>query len=322
MLRLILRRLGLGVATLWLVSVFIFAGTEILPGDVAQTMLGRTATPEALAELRQQLHLDEPAIQRYGSWLAGFATGNLGVSPSSGRSIAGIIADRFPNTLLLASLTALFAVPLGLALGLLAVIHARGRLDRFITIFSLCTISVPEFFVAAALVLILAVHLHWVPAVAYITEFGSIGHLLRSLAIPILTLSFGVMAYLARMTRAAVLNVMESPYVEMAILSGVPRGRVVWRHALPNALGPIVNVIALSLASLIRGTVVVEVMFAYPGLAKLTVDAVSLRDMPLIQACAMIFSAVYILLLMFADVLAILANPRLRHPAQEATAWR
>ena len=318
MLGLILRRFGLGVVTLWLVSVFIFAGTEILPGDVAQTMLGRDATPEALAELRQQLHLDQPAIQRYGSWLAGFATGDLGVSPSSGRSISGIIADRFPNTLLLASLTALFAVPLGLVLGLLAVIYARGRLDRFITIFSLCTISVPEFFVAAALVLILAVHLRWVPAVAYITEFGSIGHLLRSLAIPILTLSFGVMAYMARMTRAAVLNVMESPYVEMAVLSGVPRGRVVWRHALPNALGPIVNVIALSLASLIRGTVVVEVMFAYPGLAKLTVDAVSLRDMPLIQACAMIFSAAYIVLLMAADILAILVNPRLRHPAQGA----
>ncbi len=320
MLGLILRRLGLGVVTLWLVSVFIFAGTQILPGDVAQTILGRSATPESIAALRQQLNLDQPAIQRYGNWLFDFATGDLGVSLSSEASISSLISDRFMNTLLLASLTALFAIPVGLVLGLLAVLYENSRLDRFITIFSLCTISVPEFFVAAALVLILAVHLGWVPAVAYVSEFDSIGQLLRSLAIPVLTLSFAVLAYMARMTRAAVLNVMESPYVEMAVLSGVPRGRVVWRHALPNALGPIVNVTALSLASLIRGTVVVEVMFAYPGLAKLTVDAVALRDMPLIQACAMIFSAAYVLLLMLADILAILANPRLRHPAQESTA--
>jgi peptide/nickel transport system permease protein len=319
-LGLILRRLGLGVVTLWLVSVFIFAGTQILPGDVAQTILGRSATPESIAALRQQLNLDQPAIQRYGNWLFDFATGDLGVSLSSEASISSLISDRFMNTLLLASLTALFAIPVGLVLGLLAVLYENSRLDRFITIFSLCTISVPEFFVAAALVLILAVHLGWVPAVAYVSEFDSIGQLLRSLAIPVLTLSFAVLAYMARMTRAAVLNVMESPYVEMAVLSGVPRGRVVWRHALPNALGPIVNVTALSLASLIRGTVVVEVMFAYPGLAKLTVDAVALRDMPLIQACAMIFSAAYVLLLMLADILAILANPRLRHPAQESTA--
>lgn len=320
MLGLILRRLGLGVVTLWLVSVFIFAGTQILPGDVAQTILGRSATPESVAALRKQLNLDQPAIERYGNWLRDFATGDLGVSLSSDRPIAGLISDRFTNTLLLAALTALFSIPVGLVLGLLAVLYENSRFDRFITIFSLCTISVPEFFVAAALVLILAVHLGWVPAVAYVTEFESIGQLLRSLAIPVLTLSFAVLAYMARMTRAAVLNVMESPYVEMAVLSGLPRGRVIWRHALPNALGPIVNVTALSLASLIRGTVVVEVMFAYPGLAKLTVDAVALRDMPLIQACAMIFSAAYVLLLMLADILAIMANPRLRHPARTAAA--
>lgn len=315
MLRLILRRLALGALTLWLVSLVIFAGTEILPGDVAQTILGRTATPESLAALREQLALDQPAIQRYGNWLLDFATGDLGTSLSSGTSISGIISDRFTNTLLLASLTALFAIPLGLVLGLLAAMHVNSRFDRFITVLSLCTISVPEFFIAAALVLLLAVYLSWVPAVAYVTEFESIGQLLRSLAIPIITLSFGVLAYMVRMTRAAVLNVMDSPYIEMATLSGVPHGLVVRRHALPNALGPIVNVIALSLAHLVSGTVVVEVMFAYPGLAKLTVDAVALRDMPLVQACTMIFSIAYVLLLMLADILAILANPRLRHPS-------
>lgn len=299
--------------TLWLVSVLIFAGTEILPGDVAQTILGRTATPDSLTALRDQLALDDPAIQRYGNWLKGILTGDLGVSLSSGTSIADIVSDRFTNTLLLASLTALFGIPVGFALGMLAAVYANTRIDRFITVFSLCTISVPEFFMAAAFVLIFAVYLGLVPAVAYVTEFESISQLLRSLAIPILTLSFGVLAYMARMTRAAVLNVMRSPYIEMAVLSGVPRGRLIVRHALPNALGPIVNVTALSLAHLISGTVVVEVMFAYPGLAKLTVDAVSLRDMPLVQACTMIFSAAYILLLMLADILAILANPRIQH---------
>lgn len=313
MLSLILRRLALGVVTLWLVSVVIFTGTEILPGDVAQTILGRSATPESLEALREQLGLNQPAIQRYGDWLTGLLAGDPGVSVSSGSSIAGIIADRFTNTLMLAGLTALFGVPVGFVLGMLAAMYPNTRLDRTITVFSLCTISVPEFFMASAFVLIFAVYLGWVPAVAYVTEFESIGQLLRSLAIPILTLSFGVLAYMSRMTRAAVLNVMRSPYIEMAILSGVPRGRLVVRHALPNALGPIVNVIALSLAYLVSGTVVVEVMFAYPGLAKLTVDAVALRDMPLVQACAMIFSAAYILLLMLADILAIMANPRIRH---------
>lgn len=320
MLGLILRRLGLGVLTLWLVSVFIFMGTEILPGDVAQTILGRSATPESLAALREQLALDQPAILRYGNWLVAFVTGDLGVSLSSGKAIADVITDRFTNTLLLAALTALFAIPVGLVLGLLAAMYEGTRFDRFITVFALCTISVPEFFLAAVFVLILAVQLNWVPAVAYVTEFESIGQLLSSLAIPILTLSFGVLAYMVRMTRAAVLNVMESPYIEMAVLSGMPRRRVVWHHALPNSLGPIVNVIALSLAHLISGTVVVEVMFAYPGLAKLTVDAVSLRDMPLIQACTMIFSTAYVLLLILADVLAIMANPRLRHPARKSPA--
>jgi len=312
-LSLILRRLGLGAVTLLLVSACIFAGTEILPGDVAQTILGRQATPESLAALRDQLALDRPAAARYWDWLSGFLSGDLGVSLSSNSSIAEIVSDRFTNTLLLASLTALFGVPVGFMLGMLAAVYANTRFDRLITVFSLCTISVPEFFMASLFVLLFAVYLGWVPAVAYITEFESIGQLVQSLAIPILTLSFGVLAYMARMTRAAVLNVMRSPYIEMAILSGVPRGRLVVRHALPNAMGPIVNVVALSLAYLVSGTVVVEVMFAYPGLAKLTVDAVSLRDMPLVQACAMIFSAAYILLLMLADVLAILANPRIRH---------
>lgn len=315
MRRLIIRRLAQGVLTLWAVSVLIFVGTEILPGDAAQAILGQYATPEHIAALRTQMGLDRPALVRYLSWLTDMLRGDLGTSLSSGADISVMVSDRFSNTLLLAAMTAALAVPLAIGTGLLAAMHPGSHLDRFVTMSTLCVISVPEFFTAATLVLVLAVNLGWVPAISYITEFETMGQLLRSLAIPILTLTFAVLAHMARMTRAAVINVIRSPYIEMAVLSGVPRHRIILRHALPNAVGPIANVVAINLAYLVSGVVVVEVMFAYPGLAKLMVDAVSLRDMPLVQSCAMIFCTAYILLLLAADIMAILANPRLRHPS-------
>ena len=311
---LLLQRFGLGLLTLWVVSVLVFAGTEILPGDVAQAILGKDATPESLAALRDKLGLDLPATTRYIDWMTKFFQGDFGFSHSGGGQISEIIVDRFRNTLLLASVTAAFAVPLSVGLGLLAAMFPGSRFDTFVTVSTLCAIAVPEFFIAATLVLIFAVELRWVPAIAYITDFESIGQLLRSLALPIITLTTSIVAHMARMTRAAVINVMRMPYIEMAILKGTPRHRVILRHALFNAVGPIVNVIALNLAYLVSGVVIVEVMFSYPGLAKLMVDAVSVRDMPLVQSCAMIFCTAFISLMLFADILAILANPRLRHP--------
>lgn len=311
---LILRRLGLGVVTLWVVSLLIFAGTEILPGDVAQAILGQSATPENVAALRVQLGLDRPALVRYGTWLLGMAQGDLGISLASGMEISFLIADRFVNTLVLAGLTAGFAVPLAVMLGAAAAMFPGSLFDKTVTISTLCVISVPEFFIAAVFVLIFAVKLRWLPAITYISEYESFWQLVRSLALPILTLLLAVLSHMARMTRAALLNVMNSPYVEMAILKGVPRRRIILRHALFNAVGPIVNVIALNLAYLVSGVVIVETVFAYPGLARLMVDAVSRRDMPLVQSCAMIFCAAYVLLILLADILAILANPRLRHP--------
>ena len=314
MLRLVLRRLGLGAITLWVVSLLIFAGTEILPGDVAEAILGQNATPEAVAAIREQLNLNRPAHVRYWEWLVGMAHGDLGVSLASNMEISTLISERLVNTLILAGLTAALAVPLALAMGLAAAMFPGGRVDRFVTVSTLLILSVPEFFIAAVLVLIFAVHLQWLPAIAYITEYESIWQLAKSLALPILTLTTSVVAHMARMTRAAVVNVMVSPYIEMAILKGVPRSRIVLRHALLNAVGPVVNVVALNLAYLVGGVVIVEAVFAYPGLAKLMVDAVSRRDMPLVQTCALIFSAAYIVLILIADVLAMLANPRLRHP--------
>ena len=310
----VLRRLGLGVVTLWVVSMLVFAGTEILPGDVAEAILGQSATPEAVAAIRAQLDLDRPALVRYFEWLANMLHGNLGKSLSANLPISELISDRLQNTLILASLTAAFSIPIALAMGLAAAMFPGGRVDRLVTISTLFLLSVPEFFIAATLVLIFAVHLQWVPAITYVTEYESVWQLVKSMALPILTLTTSVVAHMARMTRAAVINVMTSPYIEMAILKGVPRARIVLRHALLNAVGPVVNVVALNLAYLVSGVVIVETVFAYPGLAKLMVDAVSRRDMPLVQACAMIFCTAYILFILVADVLALLANPRLRHP--------
>jgi peptide/nickel transport system permease protein len=310
----VLRRLGLGIVTLWVVSVLVFVGTEILPGDVAEAILGQSATPEAVAAIRDQLNLDRPALVRYVDWLTNLLRGDLGMSLAANMEISEMISGRFKNTLVLASLTAALAVPLSLAMGLAAAMFPGGRVDRLVTISTLFLLSVPEFFIAATLVLIFAVYLQWLPAITYVTDYESIWQMIKSLALPILTLTTSVVAHMSRMTRAAIINVMTSPYIEMAILKGVPRARIVLRHALFNAVGPVVNVIALNLAYLVSGVVIVETVFAYPGLAKLMVDAVTRRDMPLVQACAMIFCTAYILFILIADVLAILANPRLRQP--------
>ena len=316
----VLRRTVVGVLTLFLVSVLIFVGTSVLPGDVANIILGQMATPESLAVIRNQLGLDEPAYVRYFIWLGNMLTGDLGISKAGagfgtiGTPISEMIAPRFTNTLRLSVAVAIIAIPLSLTLGLLAAMYPGSRLDRTITFMTLGLISVPEFLVATFLVLVVAVHLDLLPATAYISGKESGMKLVRALAMPTLTLVIVASSQIMRMTRATVLNVMSSPYIEMAILKGVPRKRIILRHALFNAVGPIVNVIALNLAYLVSGVVIVETIFAYPGLAKLMVEAVQTRDLPLVQACAMIFCATYIVLIFIADMASILSNPRLRHP--------
>ena len=321
MFRMIMRRLGIGVVTLWVVSLLMFAGTEILPGDVAEIMLGQEATPESLAALRGKLGLDKPAAIRYLEWLGDMATFDLGLSLAGhsgtgggGATIEVLIGARLENTLLLSSIVAAISVPLSVTLGLLAAMFPTSLYDRTVTFTTLCLVAVPEFFIATMLVLILAVQLQWLPSIATMTDFESGWDMLRSLSLPILTLCFVLLAQMSRMTRAAVLNVMSSPYIEMAILKGVPRRRIILRHALFNAIGPIVNIVALNLAYLVSGVVIVEVIFAFPGLAKLMVDGVQVRDMPLVQACGMIFCATYVVLILVSDIASIVSNPRLRHP--------
>ncbi len=316
----VLRRTAVGVLTMIVVSVMIFVGTSVLPGDVANIILGQMATPESLAALRSKLGLDQPAYIRYFMWLGDMTTGDLGISKAGagaatiGTPISELIAPRIVNTLRLSSIVALIAVPLSLTLGLLAAMYPGSRIDKVITFTTLGLISVPEFLVATFLVLIVAVQLELLPATAYISGRETGLKLVRALALPTLTLVIVASSQIMRMTRATVLNVMSSPYIEMAILKGVPRKRIILRHALFNAIGPIVNVIALNLAYLVSGVVIVETIFSYPGLAKLMVDAVQTRDLPLVQACAMIFCATYIVLIFIADMASILSNPRLRHP--------
>ena len=313
MLPVLIRRLFYGVLTLFMVSVLVFAGTELLPGDVADAVLGQSATPETVAALRETLGLDQPAPVRYVAWLSGFATGHLGNSLATGRAVSDLVNQRLANTLTLALATGLIAVPLALLMGILATVFRRSSVINALMLLMVCFASAPEYFVAALLVAIFAVRLRWLPGVA-VTSGQSTLDELRMLALPIATLTAAVSAHIARMTRMALTNVMGAPYIETATLKGVSRVKIVVQHALPNAIAPIANAVAINMAYLISGVVIVETMFSYPGLAKLMVDAVATRDIPVVQGCAMIFCGTYVLFNLAADVISILANPRLRFP--------
>ena len=312
MLRLIATRLAIGLLTLWIVSVLVFGATALLPGDVAEAVLGQAATQEAVAGLRAALHLDQPGWWRYLLWLGGLLRGDPGRSLVNHLPVTSLIGSRLPNSLLLAALTATFSVPLALTLGITAAVKRGSLYDRIAGLVTVGVVSVPEFLVATLAVLLFAVKLHWLPALSSIRDVHTVAQLFRSFAMPVVSLSFVVMAQMARMSRAALIGTLDSSYVEMAVLKGARPARIVLRHALPNALGPIVNAVALSLSFLLGGVIIIETIFNYPGLAKLMVDAVSTRDMPVVQACAMIFCAGYLLLTTLADIAAILSNPRLR----------
>ncbi|MCE8034305.1 ABC transporter permease [Billgrantia tianxiuensis] len=310
--RLIIGRLGIGVLTLLIVSLVVFILTSLLPGDAAQEQLGQEATPEAVAALRAKLGLDLPVYMRYLSWLGGLVAGNPGVSLVNGMPVDDLIASRLPNSLKLAAATALIAVPLALSIGILSAMYRGSIFDRYTNMLAVFLVSVPEFLIATVAVLIFAVKLGWLSALSRSVEVDSFMQLLSVYAMPVLTLCCVLIAQMARMTRAAVIDQLSSPYVEMAVLKGARPMRVVLRHALPNAIGPIANAVALSLSYLLGGVVIVETIFNYPGIATLMVNAVVTRDMPLVQACVMLFSLGFLLLVLIADIIAILSNPRLR----------
>lgn len=308
----IAKRLALGLLTLFVISVIIFGATELLPGDLAQNILGQSATPETVAAFRRELGLDLPAHVRYLNWLWGALHGDFGTSLANRRAISDLIATRLSNTLFLALYAAALSVPLSLALGLLAALFRNSIFDRAANAMALTSISFPEFFVSYILIFALA-QSGFFPSMARMDATTTLSEALYRTFLPALTLTLVVTAHMMRMTRAAIINLLASPYIEMARLKGMSRARVILRHALPNALAPIITVVALNLAYLITGVVVVEVVFVYPGLGQLMVDSVSKRDFPVVQAVALIFAGAYVLLNLTADVLATLSNPRLIH---------
>jgi peptide/nickel transport system permease protein len=334
-LKLIAQRLALGLLLLLAASILIFVGTSILPGDVAQSILGQSATPEALANMRRELGLNEPAVTRYFAWLGGVLQGDLGTALTNGRDIAESLGSRLKNTLFLAFWAAAISVPLAIFLGLLAVRYKDRWPDKLISAVTLTTISIPEFMIGYLLMFFLAIQLPvWInqaeflpdavqgwmltnlrfSSVALINDSMTLIEKIKSITLPIMVLTLVVLAHMMRMTRAAILNVMQSAYIETAELKGLGMLKIIRKHAFPNAIAPIVNVVMLNLAYLVVGVVVVEVVFAYPGMGQYLVDHVSKRDVPVVQACGLIFAAVYIGLNLVADIVSILANPRLRHP--------
>lgn len=318
-----LERLGLGLVTLFVVSVIIFSAIEMLPGDFGQAVLGQSATQETIAAFRRELGLDQPAYLRYLQWVGNAVQGDMGTSfsgrnaGSSGagsRSVVDLIAPRFWNTLFLASITAVIAVPISLLLGITTALYRNSIYDRSVNTATLTTISFPEFFVAYILILVLGSLWPIFPSLANVNQSTPLGERIFRTVLPAMTLTLVIIAHMMRMTRAAIINLLASPYIQMARLSGASRTEVIVKHALPNAWAPIATVIAFNLAYLVVGVVVVEVVFVYPGIGQLMVDAVTARDIPVVQGCALIFAMTYIILNLIADIIGIITNPRLLHP--------
>ena len=313
--RLVAQRLALGLLILFAVSVFIAFVVDLLPGDACQALMGQSATAETVAACREEMGLNRPAHLRYYDWISGMLTGDMGRSLANDKPIAALLADRTGNTFFLAGLAALVTVPLSILLGMLAALYRNRGFDRTVNVITLTFISFPEFFVAYLLIYLLAVQGGWFPGISNVSaaDLGFWERIHRTI-LPALTLTLVVTAHMMRMTRAAIVNVLASPYVETAELKGLGRWRIIARHALPNALSPIANVVAINLAWLVVGVVVVETVFVYPGIGQLLVESMSKRDMPVVQAGSMIFAAVYVLLNLAADLIAIVTNPRLMHP--------
>jgi peptide/nickel transport system permease protein len=317
MIRLVLRRLALGILTLWFVSLVVFAATQALSGDAAVAILGRTATPERLAALRAQLHLDDPTWLQYTKWLGGLFTGNLGQSLATQKPVSELIGLRIGNSAFLVLIAALIAIPASLLVGIGSAVRRDRGLDHVLTMTSLVLAALPEFVIGIALILIFATGVfHVLPAVALLDDTRPIWRQFDQVLLPALTLDLAVVPYMARIIRASMVEVLESEYVQMARLKGLPQRLVILRHALPNAMVPAIQVTALQLAWLAGGVVVVEYVFRYPGIGQSLVDAVANRDLPVVQALTLLVGGLYVALNLLADVLTILVTPKLRTSLQ------
>ena len=309
----IMKRLVMGVFILFGVSILITLGLEALSGDVCSAVLGQAAEPATVAACQAQLGLDQPLHVRYVNWLANVLQGDFGKSLANQREVSELLGKRMGNTFYLAGTTAIFAVPLGIFLGVVAALYRNSLIDHTISTSTLAAISSPEFLVGYILMAVFAVSFNWLPAISNVESSMGFWARLQVSALPVMTLMLVTVAHMMRMTRASIVSLLASPYIEMAKLKGLKPSRIIIKHALPNAWSPIIQVVVLNLAYMIVGVVVIEVVFVYPGMGALIVDGVLLRDMPVVQGTAMVFATVYVFLFLMADILSMLANPRLRH---------
>ena len=323
----LLKRIGLGIISLFFVTLIIFSSVNLLPGDFVESVLGQTRTEESVKIFRKELGLDKPYHVRYVNWLTSAIQGDLGSTFSgrnatyanqpqqnTARSVSSLLKPRLFNTFFLAAMTAIIAIPLSLILGITAALFRNSIYDRTVNASALTTISMPEFFVAYILIIYLASINQFFPSLSNVTSSTPFFERIYLSVLPALTLTLVTVAHMMRMTRASIINLLSSPYIEMARLKGISKTQVIIKHALPNAWAPIANIIAFNLAYLIVGVVVVEVVFVYPGIGQLMVDSVIKRDIPVVQGCALVFAVTYILLNLIADVISIITNPRLLYP--------
>ena len=313
-LRLIAKRLALAAVTLLVVSALIYLFTSVLPGDIAERVLGRESSAEQREIFREHLNLDDPVWKRYGVWIADVARGDLGRSLVNDETVTATIGMAAKNTLFLSVFAFLLYVPVTLILATLAALSKGKVPDSLISVATLIGLSLPEFVLGTLLIYVFAVQLSVAPALSIVNPGDDLATRLHATVLPAVTLMVAMAVYAIRMLRDNLIDVLDSEYVRMATLKGVPRRRVVVRHALPNAVGPALNITALNLTYLIGGIVVVETVFSYPGLGQVLVEAISVRDVPVVEATALLAAAVYIIANLVADVLALLLNPRLRSP--------
>jgi peptide/nickel transport system permease protein len=313
MSRFLLRRILLGLLTLLLVSIVVFAATQALPGNAARAILGRDATPARLAALTKQLHLDRSVLSQYFSWLGNIISGNLGTSAATQQSVSSLISARILNSAFLVLVSAIIAIPLSIGLGVLMAVRRDKPTDHILSTGSLALAALPDFVIGIGLALLFATNVsHILPAVSLVPPGQHIWNVPKNVILPAATLIIAVTPYISRIMRASMVEVLESEYVTMARLKGLPNRTVIWRHAVPNAIVPAIQVSALQLAYMAGGVVLVEFVFSYPGVGAQLVDSVGNRDVPVVQALAVIIAAVYVVVNLAADMLTILVTPRLR----------
>ncbi len=312
MFRLIIRRLALGLLTLVLVSGIVFVAVEALPGDACTAYLGRMAQGKRLENCRRDFGLERPALTRYVEWTAAAVQGDLGISLKRNKPISGIIGPRLRNTLVLGLAATMIGVPIAVLLGIIAGLWRDRPVDLWVSTTAILAMTIPEFVSATMLILIFSIWLGWLPGIVTTPPNAPLFEFLSDIILPIVTLALVMTAHILRMVRTSVIDVMASDYIQMARLKGVPYWRMVFRHVLPNALLPTINLVALTIAWLLGGVVVIEVVFNYPGLGRLTINAIADRDLAMVQAIALILATIYVGLNLFADLLTLVVNPRLR----------